>query len=72
MNSFKRGFAKSHAIGRVSGGAACTIELEMVILDVLNKFILREGDYKVRCYLRPPYLYKVDNLIVLHRDRRCA
>lgn len=39
LDSFKRGFAKGHAIGRVSGEVACTIELEIAIPDVMKKFI---------------------------------
>ncbi len=39
LDSFKRGYAKGHAVGTVNGEVACTIELEIAIPDVMNQFI---------------------------------
>lgn len=39
LDSFRRGFAKGHAVGIVDGEVACTIELEIAIPDVMNQFI---------------------------------
>ncbi len=39
LESFKRGFAKGKAIGYVGGKVACTIELEVAIPDIMNKYI---------------------------------
>ena len=39
LESFKRGVAKGKAIGYVNGDVACTVELEIVIPDVMNQYI---------------------------------
>lgn len=39
LDSFKRGVAKGKAIGYVNGDVACTVELEIVIPDVMNQYI---------------------------------
>lgn len=44
LDSFRRGFAKGHAIGTVNGEVACTIELEIAIPDVMNQFIPKKSE----------------------------
>lgn len=39
LDSFKRGFARGHAVGKVNGEVACTIELEIAVPDIMNQFI---------------------------------
>ena len=39
LDSFKRGFARGKAEGYVNGELACSIELEIAIPDVMNRFI---------------------------------
>ena len=39
LESFKRGFAKGRAVGTVNNEVACSIELEIAVPDVMNKFI---------------------------------